>query len=179
MPACRAYATATTFTSSLGASYTSTCSHSESASGFARSCTTSGITTVEHWANKGTFIDEAAAIGITKLLRTSNAAGEGTYQYDAQGRLTSYSAAGSLYATYDAWDSLGRVTHLVLAGSCAGSTGAVTYNDAARSITSAVGGTCSSRSTVVYDANIIPISIDYGDGTTGTYTATARANVCR
>jgi hypothetical protein len=35
------------------------------------------------------------------------------------------------------------------------------------------------RTTTTFDADGIPTDVDYGNGTTGTYTTTSRATVCR
>ena len=180
MPACRTYATAYTFSSSLGSNFGYACSHSETASGFDRSCIQGGATTVEHWTSKVAFIDEAAAVGVVKLQSATRLGYRTAYEYDAQGRLVRITLQGALYATVDSWDSRGRPLHMVFSGSCAGGTGTNTYDDAARTYTQAIqGGSCASTTKIFYDADMIWTGVDYGDGTTASYTTTARAAVCR
>jgi hypothetical protein len=175
-PACRTYATGYTFMSSLGTMATYTCSHSET-SGFDRTCMTSGFTSVEHWASRSDFVDEAAAVGVTHLASITTTATT-TYEYDAQKRLQRILNSGALYATCDAWDAIGRCTHEVLAGTCAGAQSAISYG--LHSVTfDTTGGACAARTTTTYDADGILASVDYGTGVTGTYTTTGRATVCR
>jgi hypothetical protein len=101
-----------------------------------------------------------------------------TYEYDAQHRLQRIVSGGSLYATYDAWDDVGRPTHFVLAGPCGGVASTLSYGD--RTLVADVpSGSCKQHVTTTYDADRILTNIDYGDGTTATQTTTGRATVCR
>ena len=55
-----------------------------------------------------------------------------------------------------------------------------TYDDTARTWKQAIsGGMCQSTTTIFYDANMMWIGVDYGDGTTATYTTTETTTVCR
>src|SRR5262245_24709908 len=87
---CRTYASAYTFASSLGANYSYSCTHGEPG-GFERRCQQLGVSSVdtERWASRSDFVDEAAEVGIVKLLsRTrSSPASQTLFEYDAQKRL--------------------------------------------------------------------------------------------
>jgi YD repeat-containing protein len=148
--------------------------------GFDRTCQLNTTTDTEHWDSKSDFIDEAAAVGLRKVLTSTRSAPlwVTAYEYDAQQRILKITSGGSLYATYDAWDDLGRPLHLVLAGACGGVESTMSYDD--HSVTSDVSsGPCRQHSVTTYDGDGIPTKVDYGDGTTATYTTTARATVCR
>jgi len=175
-PSCRTYATAYTYVSSQGTTASYACSHSET-SGFDRTCTTSGFSSVEHWPSRGDFVDEAAAVGIMRVASITTSAAA-TYEYDGQKRLQRILNAGVLYATCDDWDDLGRCKHEVMAGSCAGSQSAISYG--AHTVTyDTTGGSCTAHTTTTFDSDGIMVSVDYGQGTTANYNTTSRATVCR
>jgi hypothetical protein len=65
-----------------------------------------------------------------------------------------------------------------MAGTCTGSETTISYGE--RTVThDTPAGPCRARTTTTFDADGIPTNVDYGDGTTGTYTTTSRATVCR
>ena len=179
-PACRTYATAYTFASSLGAVYSFKCSHSETASGFDRICQQSSTTDTEHWASKSDFIDEAAAVGITKVLSSTRSypAFRTDFNYDAQGRLDTIVTGATPYITYDQWDDLKRPLHGVMGVSCDDAESTLSYTDRTTTVNTAT-GVCAQQLVVTFDADGIQTFVDYGNGTTATYTTTGRATVCR
>ena len=178
-PACRTYATAYTYASSLGAVYAYSCSHSETSTGFERHCV-QGTDSVEVWADKGAFIDEVAAVGTMRIQSSRYSTYRSMYEYDNQKRVQRVLDQAGLYGTFDAWDSLGRPLHEVMAGSCAGAETTYTYDDAARTTTiTTVGGSCATSNTFHYDENMIITLLDYRNGVTATYTTTSTATVCR
>src|SRR5262249_34475293 len=126
------------------------------------------------------FIDEAAAVGVMRIQSSTYNGYPSVYEYDAQNRVQRMLYQGALYGTYDAWDSLGRPLHEVMAGSCAGGETTFTYDDVARTKTIVtVGGSCAYSNTFHYDQNMILTLLDYPAGVTATYTTSSTAMVCR
>jgi len=177
-PSCRTYATAYTFDATSGTHFSESCTHSETA-GFDRICVSSGTTYTEHWLSKSDFIDEAAAVGISKIVSFTEANPDYlvTYQYDAQGRLQTIISGGSLYSTYDAWDDLNRPLHFVLA-TCGNVAATYSYGDVTMTW-DVPSGACKDHIVTTFDADGIATNVSYASGTTGTYTITGRATVCR
>jgi hypothetical protein len=167
------------FAATTGTHFSESCSHSET-SGFDRICVSGTTTYTEHWQSRSDFIDEAAAVGVTKIstFAEDNPVYLTTYEYDAQNRLQKIISGGSLYSTFDTWDALDRPLHFVLAGGCADASATYTYGDhtVAWDVQS---GPCKDHIVTTYDADGIATNVSYADGTTGTYTTTARATVCR
>jgi hypothetical protein len=179
-PSCRTYATAYTFESSLGAKYKYACGHTETANGFDRMCKQSTTTDTEHWASKSDFIEEAAAVGITKVINNTRdyPSFQTTYNYDAQGRLTTILTGATPHETYDQWDELKRPLHGLLGPSCENAESTHSYTDRTSSVNTTT-GVCAQHLTMTFDTDGILTFVDYGNGTTATYTTTARATVCR
>jgi hypothetical protein len=160
--------------------YSFTCSHSETASGFDRICQQSSTADTEHWASKSDFIDEAAAVGITKLLSSTRSypAFRTDFNYDAQGRLNTIVSGATPYETYDQWDDLKRPLHGVMGMSCDDAESTLSYTDRTSTVNIATGA-CAEQLVITFDADGIQTFVDYGNGTTATYTTTSRATVCR
>src|SRR5262245_9452899 len=127
---CRTYASAYTQTPYLSVTSNVICTHAENGGGFDRTCT-GGLPTIEHWASRADFIDEAAAVGIIRLATFTNSLFSltTTYEYDSQRRIQHLlSSPPGVDETFDAWDDRGRPLHRVTtAGLCPGADITIRY----------------------------------------------------
>jgi len=177
---CRTYASAYTEMSPMGIPVNVTCTHAENAGGFDRSCT-GGVPTVEHWASRADFIDEAAAVGIIRLATfTSRSSDTTTYEYDSQRRLQRMqSTLSGLDDTFDAWDDLGRPLHRVshVAFCPGGEDVTISYGDHTITYDAPAEDLCPQHTVHRFDADGIPTTIE----TTSyvfSYVTMDRATVC-
>jgi hypothetical protein len=182
-PSCRTYATAYTHSIMGLLMFNVTCTHAEDGSGFDRTCT-GERSTVEHWASRGDFIDEVAAVGILRLATyTINDTDTTiTYEYDSQRRVQRLASPLGVDETFDAWDELGRPLHrLTHAGACPGADITISYG--ARTITSDVPAElpCGQHTVQTFDADGIPTTVEYGnvDITPDVYVTMGRTTICR
>jgi len=183
---CRTYASAYTHQTAQGIPLNVTCTHAEDGGGFDRTCT-GDLPTVEHWASRADFIDEAAAVGIVRLATFTNSQFEitTTYEYDSQRRLQHLvSSPDGVDETIDAWDELGRPLHrLTHAGTCPGADITFSYGD--RTITSDVpaGNPCAWHTVETFDGYGSPTMFEHSLGTGDVYVdiymTMDRTTVCR
>lgn len=187
-PECRTYATAYTFSSSLGANYEYSCSHAETSQGFELSCAQGGGVDTRYWASTADFVAESRLVGLQYSRRFArDLTGDGTedfefsFEYDDMGRLERTSTDGEVSTTYDAWDDEGRATHGARAGQCAGTMLTSSYDDDARTVRDDdIGGPAGCETWIerTFDENMIITDVAYPDGVTATYTTHATDTVC-
>jgi YD repeat-containing protein len=133
-------------------------------------------------------VDEVGTIPPRMLQTAQITAGNscnitnGSYSYDAQKRLLSYTINGLTYS-YSAWDASGRPTTGVVTGGPTPVNESWSYNDAARSAT-LVQSTSAGFTTTTYlwDANGNPVTVVVvagGTTSTSTTTTTGTAQVCK
>jgi hypothetical protein len=179
---CRTYASAYTEMAPMGIPVNVTCTHAENAGGFDRTCT-GGLPTIEHWASKADFIDEAGAVGIVRLAAFINSQFETTitYEYDSQRRLQHMeSSPPGLDDTFDAWDDLGRPLHRSshVAYCPGGYDVTITYGDHTITYDAPAEDLCPQHTVHVFDADGIATTVESASGVFS-YVTTDRATVCR
>lgn len=150
------------------------------------------------------FVDEAAVVGRTRVLRTEQSVryspscgpswlswtGTWTLSYDSQGRLTGWVARGEVSGgtvVYTSWDSLGRpaggtFTWSPPGAGCGSVQLAIVYDDAGRTTTETWRGGCVRTQTSEYDAdgNLLKLTTNDPSGTsTLVNTITATTRVCQ
>jgi hypothetical protein len=201
VPVCRNYATVfdtTIFTQSIADSTArTTCAFDRTALRLTCSETTTGplagtTMRISSYASLADFVEEAAAVGRARVQRieitSGNSSATDIYSYDAQKRPTRLEIQmnGGPFVTtiYTDWDGQGRpVAYNGSSASCASSSGAMSYDDAARTVTS-TGSGCAGSSilTTTYDSNGNLLQLAFSSRGTTTYsttsTVTATAAVC-
>jgi YD repeat-containing protein len=185
---CRTYAANQSgVTNTGGASITTgeTCQFSTGSNQLACTLTISTCGAVSfsvQYASRSDFVNEVSVIPPKILAQSQLTApnacgiGNGTYSYDAQNRLTTYTMNG--VTIYSAWDGSGRPTSGEVVG---GPTETYTYNDAART-TTLVQVTAGQTATTIYtydtNGNLLSVNVNSGESVT-TNTVQSTAQVCK